>query len=178
ESMRHSWRACSRRRAVATRAAPPSRAARAWQERSRPTATGAGRWALGGSSSLASCRPSPRQVPRPAPIGQRPAPLPLDGSLLRRIDVLFRARLEEERLHVLLEKAAGLRVHDVQAVMIDEHRLLLEPLAPAVLADLLNDALPNFAGKRWTLEAGLLLAAAGASDFHVGLRVNRNLRAG
>src|SRR5436190_5636724 len=68
---------------------------------------------------------------------------PVDRSLLGRIDVLFAARLEEERFHVLGEKAARLWIHQVQAVVVDQHHLLARPLVPAVLTDLAENSRPD-----------------------------------
>src|SRR5215831_2023956 len=92
------------------------------------------------------------------------AVLPLNRSLFRRVDVFFGARFEQESLHVLFEKAAGLRVHDVQAVVIDQHSLLTKPLGPAILADSLDNSLADLAGERRALETWFGLAAASAGD--------------
>src|SRR5687767_9904182 len=99
------------------------------------------------------------------PLGSRGASArsPLNGSLLRRIDVLTNTALEEERRHVVGEKRPRLRIHHVEAVMVDQHRLLFQPVAPTLLADFLNYARTDFSRERWSFKAGAGLAAARAS---------------
>jgi hypothetical protein len=46
--------------------------------------------------------------------------------------------------------------------MIDEHRLLLSPIRPALSADLGDDSLSNLSGEWWPLEAFAVLAATRA----------------
>jgi hypothetical protein len=96
---------------------------------------------------------------------------PLNGALFRGVDVLFVPGLEQERFHVLLEKAPRLRIHDVETVVVDEHRLLFEPQAPTILANILDDALADRAWEWRAIERGFGLVAAGADNFHEGLRV-------
>ena len=86
------------------------------------------------------------------------------------VDLVAGAGLEEEGAHVLGQERAGLRVHEVQAVVVDEHHLLLQPLAPALLADLADDAGADGAGKGGLLESRARFAAAGAGHGfgHVG----------
>src|SRR5215207_6918028 len=93
-------------------------------------------------------------------------PLPLNGSLLRRVDVLAHAALEKKRCHVVREKCARLRVHHVEPVMVDQHGLLFQPITPALLTDFLNHACPDFPGEWSAFEAAARLSAARAS--HVG----------
>src|SRR5881392_501054 len=78
--------------------------------------------------------------------------LPADRTLLAGIHVLGRARAEQERLHVLREEAACLRIHHVEAVVIDQHRLT-QPVSPAILTDLRHDARADRPGKRRAFEA-------------------------
>src|SRR3954447_12540165 len=59
---------------------------------------------------------------------------------------LVRARAEEMVFHLALEVLAGALVGQVQAVLVDQHRLLLEPLLPGFLADAVVEALAEFAG--------------------------------
>src|SRR5512133_2504854 len=73
------------------------------------------------------------------PYTLHPRPSVADRPLLARVDVLLTAGLEEERLHVLRQELARLRVHDVEPVVVDQHRLLLQPVAPALLTDLGDD---------------------------------------
>ena len=58
-----------------------------------------------------------------------------DRALLASIDIGCGAGFEEERGHVPGEKGTSLRIHHVEAIVIDQHRLLLEPVAPALRAD-------------------------------------------
>src|SRR3954468_9694648 len=79
--------------------------------------------------------------------------LPADRTLLAGIHVLGRARAEQERLHDLREEAACLRIHHVEAVVIDQHRLLTQPVSPAILTDLRHDARADRPGNRRACEA-------------------------
>src|SRR5437763_16029300 len=68
---------------------------------------------------------------------------------LRRRDVagrLVSARAEEMILHLPLQVLTCALVREVQPVLVDQHRLLLQPLLPGFLADALVDALAQFAG--------------------------------
>src|SRR5687768_10715874 len=85
------------------------------------------------------------EVPQPATasanavatiVGPR---LPADRSLLAGVDILGRPRSKKECLHVFRQEASRLRIHDVEAVVVDQHRLLTHPLCPAFLADLADD---------------------------------------
>src|SRR5688500_13891015 len=93
---------------------------------------------------------------------------PVDSSLLRRVDVYAAAALEEEGLHVAREECASLRIHHVQPVVVDEHRLLLQPVAPARLTDFRHDARANGPRERRTFESGAGLAATGTSHVRHG----------
>src|SRR5688572_12963134 len=65
-------------------------------------------------------------------------------KLLRRRDVTrsgIGALAEEMALGLLHEVLAGARVGEVQAVLVHQHGLLLEPLRPGLLGDALPDAL-------------------------------------
>jgi len=90
---------------------------------------------------------------------------PLNRSLLRRVHVLASAAPEKKGRHVVRQERARLWVHHVQTVVIDQHGLLLDPITPALLADLLDDAGPDLPGKRSTVEAAARLTAACA--FHI-----------
>jgi hypothetical protein len=87
------------------------------------------------------------------------------------IDISLVPGLEQERGHVLCEEFPGLRVHDVQTIVVDQHRLLPEPITPALLTDLFNDACADWARKRRFFEAGALYPAARAcyDRGHAGL---------
>src|SRR5919107_1497573 len=91
------------------------------------------------------------------------AALPLNRSLLRRVYVFAHPALEEERSHIVGQKCASLRVHHVEPVMVDQHCLLFQPIAPALLADLLNHACSDLAGEWSAFEAAARLSAARAS---------------
>jgi hypothetical protein len=90
-------------------------------------------------------------------------PLPLDRSLLRRVDVLAHAALEQECRHVVRQECAGLRVHHVEPVVVDQHGLLLQPVAPALLTDFLDHARSDLSGKWSAFESAARLSAARAS---------------
>lgn len=94
-----------------------------------------------------------------------------DGSLFGRVDVGPLACLEKERGHVLRKKGPRLRVHDVQTVMIDQHRLLLSPICPALTADLGRDLYADLTRKRGSVKSFPRLSATGAGyGRHEGLR--------
>lgn len=114
--------------------------------------------------SRASRRRTRRDVSHVARRARR-VRLPLNRSLFRCIDVLAGAASEEERRQVVRQERACLRIHHIETVMIDQHGLLLEPIAPALLADFLNDTGADLSGEGSTVEAGARLAAAGA--FHI-----------
>jgi len=91
-----------------------------------------------------------------------------DCTFLARIDVRRLAGLEEERGHVLSEERPRLRIHHVEPVVIDQHRLLLEPIGPALGAEFFYDSGPDGAGK-WRLNescARLSTARTGYSLRH------------
>src|SRR3569623_3734198 len=75
--------------------------------------------------------------------------------LLRRRDVAGSgvcAAAEEMILHLPLEVLAGALVGQVQPVLVDQHRLLLEPLLPGFLADAVVEAHAQFARIRGEVE--------------------------
>src|SRR5690242_10090273 len=87
---------------------------------------------------------------------------PRNRSPLRGVDVLLATSLEEKGFHILREEAARLCVHQVQAVVIDEHHLLARPLIPTVLTDLTLYACTDRPGKGRTLESGSRLTTSAA----------------
>src|SRR5205085_11732040 len=91
-------------------------------------------------------------------------PSPRDRPLLGRVHAFLSTLLEQKSPHVLGEEASCLGIHHVEAVMVDQHRLLPEPLRPAFLTDLRDDAGADGARERWTLESGARLSTAGAGD--------------
>jgi len=82
-----------------------------------------------------------------------------DRSFLAGIDISRCAGLEQERAHVLRQKRPRLRVHHVQAVVVDQHRLLLQPIPPALSADLFDDAGPDCTRKGGLYESCARLTA-------------------
>src|SRR4029079_18721988 len=60
---------------------------------------------------------------------------------------------EEMTLHLLSEILARARVGEAQAILVDQHRLVLEPLRPRLLRYVLVDALAEFARIRRKVEA-------------------------
>ena len=85
------------------------------------------------------------------------SPSVADRSFLAGVDIGGIGGLEEESAHVLRQKRPRLRVHHVEAVMIDQHRLLLEPVCPALRADLFDDAGTDWPRKRRLYESGARL---------------------
>src|SRR5450830_1506757 len=99
----------------------------------------------------------------------RPAVLPAGRSvrdlpLLGRVDVVLTSALEQEGLHIAREKLPCLWIHDVQAVMVDEHGLLFQPQLPAILTRSFENARAHGTGKRRPLKPFLLLATPGARN--------------
>src|SRR5688500_14806496 len=88
--------------------------------------------------------------------------LPANRALLAGVHILCRTGSEKECLHVLGEKAPRLRIHDIESIVIDQHRLLTHPLGPTVLADLGHDAGSNRSRKRSLVESSAGLSAPDA----------------
>src|SRR2546423_9265304 len=63
-----------------------------------------------------------------------------DRAFFAGVDLGRRPRLEQKGRHVLGQERACLGIHYVQAVVVDQHRLLLEPVTPALRADPFYDA--------------------------------------
>src|SRR5690606_19945061 len=70
----------------------------------------------------------------------------------------LRALTEEKLLHLVLEELARLRLDGRQPILVDEHRLMLEPALPRELRHVLVDALPERTGVRRPVEAFGLFA--------------------
>src|SRR3954471_2082555 len=75
-----------------------------------------------------------------------------------------RAAAEEMAFHLALEVLARPLVRQVQAVLVDQHRLLLQPALPGFLADVFVDALAQFTGVRGEIEAFGLATELDAVD--------------
>ena len=90
--------------------------------------------------------------------------LVFDRALFARVHLGLSVRLEEKGGHVPGEEGPGLRIHHVQAVMIDQHRLLLEPIRPARFANLRDYSRAGFSGERRPLKSFARLTAPRASD--------------
>jgi len=99
--------------------------------------------------------------------------LPADRTFLARVDILRCARPKKEGLHVLRQESPRLRVHDVESIVIDQHRLLTHPLCPAFLADPADDACPKRSRERRALESGTRQSAA-----HTGYVRHGNAKSG
>ncbi|MEI2718885.1 MAG: hypothetical protein V9E87_01895 [Gemmatimonadales bacterium] len=74
------------------------------------------------------------------------------------------AGAEEVVFHLALEVLAGALVGQVQAVLVDQHRLVLEPAGPGLLAHALPDALAQFARVGREVEALGFMAELDAVD--------------
>src|SRR5258708_1693798 len=90
-----------------------------------------------------------------------------DCPVLTRINLTAIPTLEEKRFHVLSQELASLGVHDIEAVVVDQHGLLFQPIATTRLADTLNDPRANGAREWRALEPFTGLAATATGD---GLR--------
>src|SRR6266513_4719473 len=103
--------------------------------------------------------------------------LPADRALLAGVDILGRARAKEECLHVLRQESPRLRIHDVEAVVIDQHRLLTHPLCPAFLTDRCDNPRADRTREWRALESGARLTTTNASYVSQNSRPPRALRA-
>src|SRR5687767_419394 len=78
-----------------------------------------------------------------------------DRESLLRLEIRRRlgARAEEELLHLVFEELARLRLDRRQPILVDQHRLMLEPALPRGLRYVLVNALAELAGIRRPVEA-------------------------
>src|ERR1700753_1970327 len=77
------------------------------------------------------------------------------ASGLRRLES-FRGlgtRAEEELLHLTFKKLSRLGLNRRQAILVDQHCLMLQPARPSLLRDILEDALAELAGIRLAVES-------------------------
>lgn len=92
--------------------------------------------------------------------------LPLHGSFFGGVDFGHRLRFTKEiAFDVVKEKVLGIGICEIQTVMVDDLSLLLQPVAPAGLADLVVNSLAQFVGKWREREGGSLLATVFALDW-------------
>jgi hypothetical protein len=82
-----------------------------------------------------------------------------DRSLLARIDVGPFASPEEKSGHVSRQEGPCLRVHHIEAVVVDQHRLLFAPVCPALPTDLSHDTGADLPRERSLLESFARLPA-------------------
>src|SRR5258708_28221660 len=98
----------------------------------------------------------------PLPVLYRPLTSPFDRAFSGRID-LRKFRLPVEKtLHVIHQKSLGVRVHQIEAVVIDDTGLGLQPFSPAGLTNFGGDFLAQFSRQRREAERWTLLPATGA----------------
>ena len=91
--------------------------------------------------------------------------LPLHCSLFRRVDFRgFWDVAEEIALDVVEQEGLGIGVRQIEAVVIDDLCLLLQPAIPARLADFRRDALAERVWKRREWKGWALLTAVCAFD--------------
>ena len=91
--------------------------------------------------------------------------LPLNGSFFCCVDFRnFRYVAEQIAFDVVEEERLGVGIREVQAVVINDLGLFLQPFTPAALADFGGDALAELVWKWCEGEARALLAAMCAFD--------------
>ena len=103
-------------------------------------------------------------------IESRP-PLPSDIPLLTSINLLFvRIPLPQQHfLYLPVQKLLSLRIPRIQTVVIDQQGLVLQPLRPALGADLPLNALPQVGTKRSSHQLRLVRPAPSTVyGFHGG----------
>ena len=83
-----------------------------------------------------------------------------DRSLLTRIDVGFFASSEKKSGHVPRQESPRLRIHHIETVVVDQHRLLFAPIRPALPTDLSQNTGANLPRKWSLLESLARLPAA------------------
>jgi len=93
---------------------------------------------------------------------------PLDAPLLGRVDLLGPAVAQEDLLDLLVEEGAGLGVARIEPVVVDEQRLVLEPVLPALRADLTLDPVAQLVAEGRSAHARRVGATAAAMDRLVG----------
>ena len=91
--------------------------------------------------------------------------LPFNRSFFCCVDLCSRWYVTEQKaFDVVEEESLGVGVGKVEAVMVDDLSLFLQPFAPASLADFSSNALAERVWKRGEREARALFAAMSAFD--------------
>lgn len=86
--------------------------------------------------------------------------LPLNGALFGGIDLgRLRNFAEKKALDVVEEEILGVGIREIEAVMIDDLTLFLQPATPAGLANLIGDSLSELVGKGSKSDRRTFLAA-------------------
>jgi hypothetical protein len=98
-------------------------------------------------------------------VARRPD-LPFDRAFFRRIDLRqLDALVEQKDLQIIEQKIVRIGTRNVQAEMIDELILLLQPFFPARLTDFVINSLPELVRKRRKLHLLAFAPAARAFKF-------------
>lgn len=91
----------------------------------------------------------------------------LDLALLRSIHVFALTAFQENDLDLLIEEFLRLGVSGIQAVMVNEEGLVLQPLRPAVSTDLTENPLPEIVSEGgFGQPGGVILATDALHCFH------------
>jgi hypothetical protein len=93
---------------------------------------------------------------------------PLDVALLRGVHLLRLAVAQQHLLDLLVQEGARLRVARIEPVVVDEQRLVLEPVLPAVGADLAEDPIAHLVPEGRPGHARRVGSAPAAMDRFVG----------
>jgi hypothetical protein len=79
-----------------------------------------------------------------------------------------RAISQEDGVDLIVQKGAGVLIAGIKPIVVDQERLVLEPVRPTIDTDLLSDLLATGASEGRSCECGTLFAATPAlNDFHV-----------
>ena len=90
-------------------------------------------------------------------------------TLLGGIHLLAVASAQQHRLDLTVEELSRLRIAGVQSVVVDQKRLVLEPVGPALGTNRLQDTFPYVASKRGLGQLRFVCSAALALDgLHAG----------
>lgn len=91
----------------------------------------------------------------------------MDTALLGGIHILSFTALQENHLDLLVEEFLCLRIPRVQAVVVDEEGLVLEPLGPAALTDFTVNPFSEIVPKgRLRQPGGVFFATNALNRFH------------